>query len=182
MEKIATMYERDESLPGHPVKPELKRECAWVEAGEGIPTRKLDGTNVKIEQRQLYKRQKPKDRDYDRASYIPCDFNNPQDKYLFEALPTSNWEDGIYEVIGPKIQGNPEKTPAHIMYRVIPIDPSLILRDLPEFLNFDTIRNYLATHPIEGIVFHHPDGRLAKIKRRDFGLPWPATEPRPSAL
>ena len=26
---------------------------------------------------------------------------------------------------------------------------------------------------IEGIVWHHPDGRMAKIKRRDFGLSWP---------
>lgn len=23
---------------------------------------------------------------------------------------------------------------------------------------------------IEGIVFHHPDGRMAKIKLRDFGI------------
>ena len=26
---------------------------------------------------------------------------------------------------------------------------------------------------IEGIVWHHPDGRMVKIKARDFGLPWP---------
>lgn len=23
-----------------------------------------------------------------------------------------------------------------------------------------------------GVVFHHPDGRMAKIKRSDFGLAW----------
>ena len=27
--------------------------------------------------------------------------------------------------------------------------------------------------PIEGIVWHHPDGRMAKIKARDFGIQWP---------
>lgn len=24
----------------------------------------------------------------------------------------------------------------------------------------------------EGLVWHHPDGRMAKVKRTDFGLPW----------
>lgn len=36
MRKIPTMYERDETQRGHPVKNALKPECAWVEAGEGI--------------------------------------------------------------------------------------------------------------------------------------------------
>jgi hypothetical protein len=41
---------------------------------------------------------------------------------------------------------------------------------------FDELRHVLATldsrfapgHLAEGIVFHHPDGRRAKIKRKDF--------------
>lgn len=41
-------------------------------------------------------------------------------------------------------------------------------------LTFDGLREWLTSHPVEGLVFHHPDGRLAKIKRRDFGLRWPA--------
>lgn len=32
--------------------------------------------------------------------------------------------------------------------------------------------------PFEGIVFHHPDGRRAKVKRSDFGLPWAPAEVR----
>jgi hypothetical protein len=32
------------------------------------------------------------------------------------------------------------------------------------------LREFLAAHDVEGVVFHHPDGRKAKIKKRDFGL------------
>ena len=26
---------------------------------------------------------------------------------------------------------------------------------------------------LEGVVWHHPDGRMVKIKRKDFGYKWP---------
>lgn len=32
------------------------------------------------------------------------------------------------------------------------------------------LRSYLANKDIEGIVWHHPDGRMVKIKGKDFGL------------
>ena len=62
MEKITTLYERDEAQRGRPVKPGLKSSCTWVEAGEGLATRKLDGTNVKVERGALWKRQKSQPR------------------------------------------------------------------------------------------------------------------------
>ena len=37
-------------------------------------------------------------------------------------------------------------------------------------LTFDGIRDYLRAHDMEGVVWHHPDGRMAKIKARDFGI------------
>jgi len=37
--------------------------------------------------------------------------------------------------------------------------------------DFDGLRDFLAGHDVEGIVFHHPDGRMVKVKKRDFGLP-----------
>ena len=43
-----------------------------------------------------------------------------------------------------------------------------IIDDAPR--TFDALREWLAGHDIEGVVFHHPDGRMAKIKLRDFGL------------
>ena len=33
-----------------------------------------------------------------------------------------------------------------------------------------TIKAYLADGKIEGIVWHHPDGRMVKIKAKDFGI------------
>lgn len=38
--------------------------------------------------------------------------------------------------------------------------------------DFEGIKGFLAENVIEGLVWHHPDGRMAKIKRRDFGLKW----------
>lgn len=37
---------------------------------------------------------------------------------------------------------------------------------------FEGLKSWLAEWMIEGLVWHHPDGRMAKIKRRDFGLKW----------
>ncbi len=58
MVKIPTMFVRDESQRWHPVKDEIKPECQWVIDGEGIATAKLDGTNIKVQNGQLLKRQK----------------------------------------------------------------------------------------------------------------------------
>ena len=41
-------------------------------------------------------------------------------------------------------------------------------------LTFESIRDMLEKGTgSEGIVWHHPDGRMAKIKRKDFGFDWP---------
>jgi hypothetical protein len=174
MQKIPTMYPRDESKKGHPVMPGVKPECAWVEANEGFPTIKLDGTNVKIEGGKLFKRQKPKNGEpYDEAAYVEARRDDPGDKYIWEAFDALPGKlDGIYEAVGPKIQGNPSGYKNHTLVCVVPPDPSLIEGAAPR--TFEGLRAFLSAEPIEGIVFHHSDGRFAKIKRRDFGLPWPA--------
>lgn len=170
MIKIPTMFVRNELEKGHPVINQIKPECQWVLDGEGIATQKLDGTNVKIENGKLYRRQKPIDREYDMASYVECDPANPNDKYLFDAFNAlEDKSDGIYEAIGPKIQGNAEKTEKHILVSVVPPDIKLNIW-LGVSINFEGIKQFLSEHDIEGIVFHHEDGRMAKIKKKDFGL------------
>jgi len=42
-----------------------------------------------------------------------------------------------------------------------------VLEDAPR--KFEEIKAYLADKDIEGIVWHHPDGRMVKIKKKDFG-------------
>lgn len=172
---------RDEVVPG----------SEWVIAGEGIPTRKYDGTAVMIRNGQLFKRFDAKPgrqlplgfepcQDFDpvtghQPGWVPADSCFPGDKWLFAAisgyaeehgLPP---EDGTYEAIGPKINGNPEGKFEHTLVR----HGSVILPDGPR--NFHSIRSLLEGLAVEGIVWHHPDGRMVKIKRRDFGLPWGVT-------
>jgi hypothetical protein len=193
VKKIPTIFVRDETVKGHPVVDQVKPECQWVLDGEGIPTLKLDGTNVKVEGGQLFKRQKPKDRDYDEASYVPCRRDDPADKWAFEAfdalvepgglmhsdVPPA---DGIYELVGPKVQGNPYGYAQHELVLVVPPASLRIseaaLGELTEpRRTFAGLWAFLKVHSqYEGLVFHHPDGRMAKIKRRDFGLPWPVKE------
>jgi len=169
MEKIPTLFERDEARRGRPVTPAFKPECLWVAAGEGVATRKLDGMNVKVVGSTLYKRRKPAEGAYDEASYVPAGRADPADRWLFEAFDSAvSWEDGIYEALGPRIQGNPEQYERHALVRVAPFEPWLVLEGVPR--DFDGLRAFLAARDIEGIVFHHPDGRKAKIKKRDFGL------------
>lgn len=173
MKKIPTMFVRDETQRGHPITDKIKPECEWVLQWEGFPTRKIDGTNVKILNGGLLKRQKPKTGEYDEASYIPVDFSDPSDAWIVEAFNNLETKsDGIYEAIGPKIQGNPERLAEHKLIAVDPVSPYLYIQDLPG-RTFDILREYLSKHDIEGIVFHdfHDiNRRMAKIKKRDFGL------------
>ena len=178
MQKIPTMFERDETQRGRPVTDKIKPECQWVLDGEGVATLKIDGTNVKIENGELLKRQKPKERDYDNAAYVPCDPASPADKWAYEAFAAGHQGDGIYELVGPKVQGNPQQHASHTLIRVVPYSPRLDcidaeVRSVFYGRTFDGLKKWLIEHPVEGIVFHHPDGRFAKIKRRDFGLKWP---------
>ena len=43
-----------------------------------------------------------------------------------------------------------------------------LLPDAPR--DFARLRSYFTEHDIEGIVWHHPDGRMVKIKGKDFGI------------
>ena len=88
--------------------------------------------------------------------------DGPEDRAFREAdLPG---EDGTYELIGPKVQGNPERSPEHVLVRHGGVELAGVPRD------FAGIRAYLAAHDIEGIVWHNSDGRMVKIKTKDFGL------------
>ena len=129
----------------------------------------------------LLKRQKPKDRDYDEASYVSCGRDNSADRWAFEAFDrlavNGAAPDGIYELIGPKIQGNLHRNPHHELVRVVPVSSNLAVHEFNMGLarSFEGFRTMFQADGFkwEGFVFHHPDGRMAKIKRRDYGLSWP---------
>ena len=89
-----------------------------------------------------------------------------EDRWHVEAFGDGNWPDGTYELCGPKVQGNHEQFEAHVL---VPHSSATQYDNIER--TFDGIRAFLEMMDIEGLVFHHPDGRMAKIKKRDYGLP-----------
>lgn len=160
---------RDEIVPG----------AKWVAAGEGVATRKHDGTSCMVRDGKLFKRYDAKAGKTPPAGFEPAqpepDANTghwpgwlavgdgPDDARHREALVTS-LGDGTYELCGPKVQGNPERFESHVLV----LHGCEELPDAPR--TFDALREYLNASDIEGIVWHHPDGRMVKIKGKDFGL------------
>lgn len=204
MKKIPTLFQRDPAT--HLVINEVTPGCEWVTAGKGVATLKVDGTCCLIKRGQLFKRYELRSRGqpaiqmYSRApegfeaaqdpdpvtgdipGWVPVS-DGPEDKYHNEAfrhLMDGLWAidkditdfDGTYELLGPKMQGNPYGLTEHILHR----HGTRLFGQPPR--DFEGIKQYLADRAIEGIVWHHLDGRMAKIKRRDFGLPWPVPEAR----
>lgn len=182
MKKIPTVFERDWNGDRSRVVDHVHAGCEWVIAGEGIATRKLDGTCCMVRDGKLYKRRELRKGEnepplFERADFdeetgktvgwVPCDIG-PEDKWhmaAFNVSAAAGWPDGTYELIGPKVQGNPEAAGVHMLVRH---EGAPVFTDVPR--SFDGLREWLAGKDIEGIVFHHPDGRMAKIKLRDFGL------------
>lgn len=124
--------------------------------------------------------------------WIPCVLGTPADQWFMEALANSVSRSplpaGTYEAVGPHFQGNPYGFPRELLIR----HGNDVLPDAPR--EFGALRIYLATAgyptwgsesltatfgpfsrslPLEGIVWHHRDGRMVKIKAKDFGIPWP---------
>lgn len=110
--------------------------------------------------------------------WVKVDFESSQDKYHAEAFAhltiTSTWGfdgmqiDGFYELVGPKIQGNPHDFDHHVF---VEHGTNNFAEDPPR--DFDGLSEWFSQHIYEGIVWHHPDGRMVKIKRKDFGYKWP---------
>ena len=185
MKKIPTLFQRgpdrlaiDAVMPG----------CEWVLDGEGRPTEKIDGTACMVRDGRLFKRYDARDRTPPEG-FEPCEpapdpvtghwpgwllvGSGPEDRWHREAwesvaLPESR-QNGTYELVGPKVQKNPYRLDRHDLWA----HGVSLLRSADDRLTFLAIRDYLASVEIEGIVWWHPDGRRAKVKRRDFGLVWP---------
>lgn len=193
MHKIPTLFKRDPDDMRR-VLPEITPGCEWVLAGEGVPTRKYDGTCVMFDGLQWWARREVKQGrpyppvfrlvDFDSftgksVGWEPVE-QSPFAKFYRQAVIAVDedspmpveWEEGTYELIGPKINGNPERRLVHTLVRhadaeiieplYLPSDPLQAYGALAEVLS--TLGNQGA----EGIVWHHSDGRMVKLKARDF--------------
>lgn len=180
MRKIPTVFVRDSENRSR-VTPEVNPGCEWVLAGEGVPTRKYDGTCVMFDGARWWARREVKQGKPEPAGFVALSTDETTGRTVgwepVEQSAFAKWhaqalaglaeqEPGTYELIGPKVNGNPEGESGHRLVAHALAD----VLDVPD-RSFDGIHRFLAAAPVmEGIVFHHPDGRMAKIKRRDYGI------------
>lgn len=103
--------------------------------------------------------------------------DGPEDQYHRQALDFKSSVsltfpvDGTYELVGPKIQGNPYNLPKHTLFPHGDFLPFRLPKEPPR--DFEGLKEFFETAEIEGIVWHHLDGRMVKIKKTDFGFQWP---------
>ena len=195
MKKVPTLFVRD-PVDRRFVIPQVSTSCEWVLAGEGRCTRKYDGTCVLFDPELIapsigavpiadvaplqgwWARREVKPGGWVPPEYVPVETDEvtgktvgwePADRssfrvYLIQAIGrlTDGPHVGTHELIGPKVNRNPEKVPEHILIAHQDADILHAPRD------FQGLTEFLLAQPYEGIVWHHPDGRMAKLKRKDM--------------
>ena len=186
MNKIPTIFERDWNGDRSRVLNEPVDGCGWVFEGFGVPTRKFDGTCVMYDGKAWWSRREAKAGKEPPANFVfvsqdeatgktigwePID-QSPFYKFFDEAVASGprwdtgeDWHVGTYELVGPKINGNPEQFHSHGLIEHASAEEVVL-----GHRSFETIKAVLEANSIEGIVFHNADGRMAKIKSRDFGI------------
>lgn len=196
MQKIPSLFVRDWSNKECPATPEVTPGCEWVFRGEGVATIKMDGSACMVRDGKLFKRydrklnkktgkHKRAPEGWEQCSdplenghwpgWVPCDRSDPNDRWHWEAwdymIAEGFWlPNRTYELVGPRLQGNPynnDKDTKHLLF--LHGDRNIVGISL----TYEGIREWLEENIEEGIVFHHLDGRMAKVKRRDFGISWP---------
>jgi hypothetical protein len=192
MHKIPTLFKRDYDGT-RLVYDELVEGTEWVVAGEGIATLKVDGTACLVKGGILYKRYDAKRGRTPPDGFVPAQQepdevtghwpgwfrvgDGPEDRWHREAWHNTEERlrgfDWTYELLGPKVQGNPYRLTKHHLERH---GASVFIPDVPR--TFHDLRLWLANHPsVEGIVWWRDlvdvDCDKVKLKRRDYGLSWP---------
>ena len=188
MKKIPTLFERVfENHKVIEVKQTVTPGFEWVLNGEGIATVKFDGSCCAIMNGKFYKRYDAKkgkpfpdgaipcQAEPDPVTehfpcWVECSASNPADKWFLVALdntPEAVKANGTYEAVGLHFQGNPYGLERDILIR----HGNCIAYDVGR--SYEGIREWLRTHPCEGIVFWKDGEPQCKIKRSDFGFVWP---------
>lgn len=201
MRKIPTLYVRSE-IDRSKVTSEVSPGCEWVLAGEGVATRKWDGTCVMYDGHDWFSRREVKPGKSEPDGYVLVETdpvtekkvgwepieNSGYRKHFQEAL--ENWlkigvypSEGTYELIGPKISNkadnaNPEHTSHH---ELVPHARAGTVMDLLHTTGDEAIKTAMLTqdpkemvkllgikYGWEGLVWHHPNGSMVKLKKRDL--------------
>lgn len=187
MRKIPTLFERDWNGDRSKVTAQVNPLAQWVIDGEGVATQKHDGTACLLKDGELYCRFDAKHGKTPPVNFLPAQDTpdsetgrwpgwvpaglSPQYQwqraaFKFSLSSAGSLKDGTYEACGPHFQGNPEGFADDLLvwHGVTKLDAPRTFAELAEWFK---------SKNIEGIVWHHPDGRMAKTKAKDFGLARP---------
>lgn len=185
MKKMPTVFVRDYGTGSRYVTDHVTPGCEWVLAGEGIATRKYDGTCVMLDEHgRWWGRREIKPGKETPPYFVEADRDEVTQKvmgwepigyssfakYHAEALAHGALLDtrpGTFELVGPRINGNPEHYAQHDLVRHE--DAELIVSGDRSYGEMRRILTFLhEKYGHEGVVFKHPDGRMAKLKAKDF--------------
>lgn len=191
MQKIPNLFQRDPDNPGH-VTTEVTPGCRWVLNGEGTAGQMYDGVGVLYDGVRWWARTKiesfPGPVDFVKVDWEPPRGDGPgtpigwvpieETPYVaahaeaveplmqFGALMRRKPPTGTFELVGPSINGNPEKAQHH---RLESHANPTVWSDVPT--DVDGIREFvqalLEHEGWEGLVWTHPDGRRAKLRGRE---------------
>lgn len=185
--KIKTIFERD--WEGNRKVVETYVDGAFMAiTGNCVATEKLDGTNVRLTVRnhmvvRVEKRRNPdkvqKAKGIEEPWYTEADPYAPGDKHILNAVENTDLSevpDGEWsgEAIGPDIQGNPLNLDSNRVYLFSVSKLVEPWNDVP--VTYEELKEWLPKQKskygndcgIEGIVWHCADGRMFKIKKKDF--------------
>lgn len=186
MQKIISLYQRNYETD-RLVRNEITPGAEWVISGEGVATKKFDGTCCMIKDGEFFKRYDAKHGKKPPVGFIASQAadpvtghfpgwipvgGGPDDKYHRDAFIKGHdfhgdiFTDGTYELIGPAINKNPERIHSHCL--VSHSSNEIQLDDAPR--DYYGLMDWFLLFDIEGVVWHHPDGRMVKIKKKDFGF------------
>lgn len=186
MKKIPSVFQRNYDTD-RLIRDEVVPGCEWVLRGEGWATRKWDGACCCFIDGVFYKRYDAK-----HGKAAPDGFieameadpvtghrtgwvrvgDGPEDRWFREAA--NNYgdplSDATFEACGPHFNSNPEGFSVDTLKRhgCDECHPEPESNPVPR--DFEGIKKFLEPLDIEGIVFYHPDGRMAKVKKKDFGM------------
>jgi hypothetical protein len=193
MKKIPSLFSRDVANP-RILSDAYHTLAEWVVRGEGIATRKLDGTAVLVRTNELFARydakhgktppvdfipaQDPDPNTGHRPGWVPA--TRPEDKWIRAAADHMRTHpspfcidgviaDGTYEACGPKIAGNPERFDAHVL---IKHGTWLLSEHVPR--DKAGLVSYFSEHDIEGVVWwrvpHDDSCEMVKITGEALGV------------
>ncbi|HET6286314.1 MAG TPA: DUF5565 family protein [Amycolatopsis sp.] len=182
MKKIPTLFVRDPTDLNRLLR-DVHPDCQWVIDGEGVALHKADGTCMLLDQdRRWWARRQVKPGRDAPPNYVEIEHDETTGKRFGwepieqstyaklwrQAIDSGNYHPsdlppGTYELIGEKINNNPEGVTGHVLRKH---DRLPFRFEAPR--DYDGLRDWLVGYPGEGVVWHHPDGRMAKIKRRDI--------------